>query len=607
MCTFKLEEAGRYRVRAWARDTGRRDVQAGFEVFASGDSTASWPRFDQDRIDVVADKSSYKPGETAKLRIQSPYEKALGLLTLERDGVVSQRTFSIEKNTPALEVPIDAGYAPNVYASVVLVRGRKHDERDASGFETGAPGFKLGYAHLEVEPVAQRLAVTVSPTRKRTTPGSEVDVTVTLKGPQGGAAPGQVTLWAVDEAVLGLTGYRTPNPEAELYAERALGVRTGESRLELPHAKRSRREALFPGGDGEEDGPRFTDIAVEPLDKKQLSGSVRVEAGAQGRFAVPVNVVGSGEAKIRFAAQMGEHKDAVEITLPILPPGTKRTAVASKTISGTDPVAVNIPGERVAGSTKLEVVASTTALTELKDAVGYLMGYPNGCIEQTTSTAYPLVVLQDLLPEIGVEVSLAELKKCSEAGVKRILSFQTEGGGLSYWPGGTEPHAFATSFGLTALIAAKERGYDVPQSALNRMADYLEQTLRQGQIQEEIPHGNFADGDSRALFVMTLGRLGRPLPGYVSKLWQSRDKLTAFGLSFLGIAAAELPGDRSLVKPILAAVKDQAQREREEAWFEGERTGGYSFDSPMRPHASALLASASGASASSCGAACGPP
>ncbi|MEL7305225.1 MAG: alpha-2-macroglobulin family protein [Myxococcota bacterium] len=700
VCTFKLAEAGRYRVRAWARDTDRRDVQAGFEVFASGKSTASWPRFDQDRIDVVADKASYKPGETAKLLIQSPYEKALGLLTLERDGVVSQRTFSIEKNTPALEVPIEAAHAPNVYASVVLVRGRKHDERDASGFETGAPGFKLGYAHLEVEPIAQRLAVTVSPARKRTTPGSEVDVTVTLKGPQGSAAPGQVTLWAVDEAVLGLTGYRTPNPEAELYAERALGVRTGESRLELPHAKRSRRETLFPGGDGEEDGPRFTDIAVElrklfestaywnpdvqvgesgkatvtmkvpdnittyrvmavavdsggrvgsddapllvkkplivqpvlprfvypgdqlevqalafngtakdtpvqfvaelegvePVEKKRLSGSVRVEAGAQGRFAVPVKVTGSGEAKIRFAAQMGEHKDAVEITLPILPPGTKRTAVASKTINGTDTVAVDLPGERVAGSTKLEVVASTTALTELKDAVGYLMGYPNGCIEQTTSTAYPLVVLQDLLPEIGVEVSLADLKKFSEAGVKRILSFQTEGGGLSYWPGGTEPHAFATSFGLTALIAAKERGYDVPQSALNRMADYLEQTLRQGQIQEEIPHGNIADGDSRALFVMTLGRLGRPQPGYISKLWQSRDKLTAFGLSFLGIAAAELPGDTSLVRPILAAVKDQAQREREEAWFEGERKGGYSFDSPLRTHASALLAYASGAS-----------
>ena len=78
-------------------------------------------------------------------------------------------------------------------------------------------------------------------------------------------------------------------------------------------------------------------------------------------------------------------------------------------------------------------------MTELKDAVGYLMRYPNSCIEQTTSTAYPLVVLGDLLPEIGVTVDPDDLKKYSEAGVKRILSFQTSEGGLSYWPGRSEP------------------------------------------------------------------------------------------------------------------------------------------------------------------------
>jgi hypothetical protein len=88
-----------------------------------------------------------------------------------------------------------------------------------------------------------------------------------------------------------------------------------------------------------------------------------------------------------------------------------------------------------------------------------LMRYPNGCIEQTTSTAYPLVVLKDLLPAIGVQVSEADLKKFSESGVARILFFQANGGGLSYWPGGTQPHAFATAFGLTALLEAKNRGY----------------------------------------------------------------------------------------------------------------------------------------------------
>jgi uncharacterized protein YfaS (alpha-2-macroglobulin family) len=257
-----------------------------------------------------------------------------------------------------------------------------------------------------------------------------------------------------------------------------------------------------------------------------------------------------------------------------------------------------LPADRVPGSVKAEVVASTTALTELKDAVQYLMGYPNGCIEQTTSTAYPLVILEDLLPEIGVEVNQADLRKFTEAGIRRILSFQTTAGGLAYWPGSDEPHAFATAFGLTALIEGKKRGFDVPDQALSRMADFLEAALRKGDVTESIPHGARADGDTRALFVMTLGRLGRHQPAYLSMLWEKRDKLTAFGLSFLGIAAAELPGGSPLTSPILAAVRRKANEEVEEAWYADEPKGGYSFDSPLRTHASALLAYAEGAPAS---------
>jgi hypothetical protein len=63
-----------------------------------------------------------------------------------------------------------------------------------------------------------------------------------------------------------------------------------------------------------------------------------------------------------------------------------------------------------------------------------------------------------------------------------------------------------------------------------------------------------ADADTRAFFVMTLGRLGRPQPGCVSSMWQKRATLTPFGLAFLGVAASELQGDHGLVKPILRAL-----------------------------------------------------
>jgi uncharacterized protein YfaS (alpha-2-macroglobulin family) len=153
-------------------------------------------------------------------------------------------------------------------------------------------------------------------------------------------------------------------------------------------------------------------------------------------------------------SQHGKFSDVVDIKVPNLnrKPQDNCPNQSPETFEN---IVVNIPADRIPGTASMEIVISNTPLSELKDAVQYLMQYPYGCIEQTTSTAYPLVVLKDLLPLIGVKVDMEDLKKFSEAGIRRILSFQTPSGGLSYWPGGQVPHAFGTAFGLTALICSK--------------------------------------------------------------------------------------------------------------------------------------------------------
>jgi uncharacterized protein YfaS (alpha-2-macroglobulin family) len=496
----------------------------------------------------------------------------------------------------------------------------------------------------------------------------------------------------VDEAVLGLTRYRTPDALSEIFSPRALAVRTGESRLELFANRRARREEIFPAGDGgdgfsqhdaptevrslfqstaywnpavqlDESGnavvefklpdnlttyrvmavaydargragsgeskvtvrkpvmvspvlPRFVypgdtlELSAQVFNGTGSAGEAQIEASFDGvaqprrslqllpgqsqLAAWPIAITGRGEVKIRYLARIGEQADAVEVKLPILVPGNRRVMVAQQQVTGDAELSLHFPDDLQPGSAKAEVVVSSTSLSALKGAVDYLMDYPNGCIEQTTSTAYPLVLLKDLLPEIGVSVNEANLKKFSEAGVKRILSFQTEKGGLSYWPGGKEPHAFATAFGLTALIEAKKRGYDVPDEKFARMADYLEWSLKQGKISGEMPHAELPDGDTRALFVMTLGRMGRPQPAWINTLWRNRDQVSPFGLALLAVAVEELPGDHSLLQPLLAEVQKAAQQNSGEAWYTHERKGGWSMDSPLRTHAGALLAFAEG-------------
>ncbi|MBI2375666.1 MAG: hypothetical protein HYV07_16845 [Deltaproteobacteria bacterium] len=698
---------GAYELTVSVRDTNGRESSARNRVTVGGEGSIAWPRFDHERIDLVTDKPRYKVGDVAKLVVKTPFEEATALLTIERSGVLLHRLVTIRRDTPIIEVPIEERFAPNVFASIVVLRGRAHGERDAFGFETGAPAFRMGYAQLEVGRESRRLPLSVTLDRTTAAPGEDLTIDVSTTGKK--LSPGEVTIAVVDEAVLAMTHFVTPDPLPELLPAKGLGIRTAETRLDLPYSRRERQERIFPSGDGgdgfalstmpdevrklmkstaywnprvalDRNGharvqftlpdnlttyrvmivgydlegragsseakitirkplmaqpvlPRFARPAdtfraeVRVFDGTGVGGIVdgrfelsgleldkreagRPDATAKGRgtrleqrlelpangsvaFEVPVVVTGRGEARIRFAAALGASKDAVEISLPILQTGAERKLVISRAISRRGEIEVPLPAGRVPGTTHLEVLASSTNLSELKDSVEYLMQYPNGCIEQTTSTAYPLVVLEDLLPDMGVTVNRENLRKFATAGVERILSFQTQSGGLSYWPGGAEPHAFATSFGLTALIEAKKRGYDVPSEKLARMADYLESALARGSVTEQIPHGAIADGDTRALFVMTLGRLGRPQPAWISTLWRERAKLSPFGLGFLAVALEESSGDKSLVPEVLAAIRQASVEKESESYFELARKGGFSFDSPLRTHASSLLAFAS--------------
>jgi alpha-2-macroglobulin len=684
--------AGLYRLRAETRDPEGRTASTGFVFAVAGGQAVAWPRFDQERIDIIADKSTYRVGDTANIVVQTPYRNARGLLTVETGGVIERSVFQIRDNTPALAVPIKAGYAPNVFVSVVLVRGREHDMKDASGFETGAPGYKVGYARLAVDPADQRLSVAVTPARDTTAPGQAMNINLEVRAADGRPSEASLAVMVVDEAVLSLTRYRTPDPVALAFSPRTLGVRNASNILDLPHSRRSRLEALFPGGDADDNAamaerrevlrrlfqstaywnpnvrtdsygrasitvrypdnlttfrimavaadrsgrmgsgeakvvvrkplmiqpvaPRFAyvddvfTVEARVFNGTPTGGRTSVSASFEGvellqrpaetadigannsvSFAYRVRALpGATRASMRFAAALDNERDTLETSLPLYSPANRNTIVLSRNVRGAaDSLTLEVPSRRLPGSLRVEAVASGTPLSELKDSVQYLMRYPNGCIEQTTSMAYPLIVLRDLLPQIGVDVDLGQLKSMAEAGVRRVLSFQTPSGGLSYWPGSQAPHAFGTAFGLTVLLEAKKQGYDIPDAALVRMADYLEQVLSSGTITSEMPHGGMADADTRALFAMTLGRLGRPQQAYIQTLWRMRDKLTPFGLAFLAIAARE-SRDQSLVEPILSEIRRAAVVSDRDAFFQGQPTGGWSLGSPLRSHGTALTA-----------------
>ena len=186
--------------------------------YVLGDGYTAWARFDHNRIDLVPERQTYKPGETARIMIQSPWEQATALVTTEREGIRSHRQFALTSTQESIAIPITEADIPNVFVSVLLVKGRTaapppppiaaKPETDVS--DPGKPSFRLGYVELKVEDRSKRLSVAVAANKDEYRPASPASVRLDVKDHQGRGAASEVTLWAVDYGVLSLTASARP-------------------------------------------------------------------------------------------------------------------------------------------------------------------------------------------------------------------------------------------------------------------------------------------------------------------------------------------------------------------------------------------------------------
>src|SRR5206468_805233 len=146
-----LPTGGSFTVRATARD-GAYTSSTRLPFYAIGSGYTAWARYDHNRVDLVPERETYKPGETARLMIQSPWEGATALLTVEREGIRSHSTFALTSTQQTVSVPITAADIPNLFVSVVLIKGRtvvgdggRPEGADEDTSDPGKPSFRTGY------------------------------------------------------------------------------------------------------------------------------------------------------------------------------------------------------------------------------------------------------------------------------------------------------------------------------------------------------------------------------------------------------------------------------------------------------------------------------
>ena len=360
-CAFTPKEPGFYVVEAVARDgEGRRQVtRTGSYVIGNG--WVSWQRDDSDRLDLVADKENYGVGETARVLVKSPFPEAEALLTVEREGVLAFRRVHLGGAASALEVPLGEDTVPNVFVSVVVVRGRIAGEAKGASDDPGRPSVRIGYAQLKVERRSKRLAVVLTPDAPEKRPRARARVEVEVRDWKGKGTSAEVAIWAVDEGVLRLTGYKVPDPVDAIHPPRGLSVRVGEPLVHLVLRRRYGEKGFSAGGSGGGDaaGSGFrsdfqTTVLFAPEVRTDSSGHAHVE------FDLPDNLTTYRILAVAVtrgdATGSGESQVAVSKPLLALPALPRFARVGDRFEAG---VVVHSPGAKVR---EVEVRAEVSGL-----------------------------------------------------------------------------------------------------------------------------------------------------------------------------------------------------------------------------------------------------
>ncbi len=538
-----------------------------FYVWGWESTTATSFEVNRDgRVEIVPDKKSYEPGEKAKILFTTPFAGKM-LVTLERNGVYDYKFVEVKKRSTQIELNIKEEYIPNVYITATLFR--KHTA------EQSVPFFVAhGFVSIKVEKKSLHLQVKIiAPAKIK--PGRNVDVTVKTSEEKNI----YVTLAAVDEGILQIKNYKTPDPYAFMYAKRELAVTSYDLyKLLLPEiatlkspgggeeAQQIRkrvnpvgvtrfnlfakwsgilktndkgevtvplkipdnfngeirlmaavyRDNRFGAGDKEmkvadnliiePQIPRFlapNDSLVMPVSiinttnspgnttvNLSVKGPIKIISSESERLNVPANSTATARFVIVTDEQIGKGKISIstsgyanvkdETNIAIRPASPYYTENYSGQITGDEKINLQPASDYLKGTVNSELIISKFPAIKFAKFLKYLVGYPYGCVEQTTSKLFPQLYFEDLAKLVDPHLFRTTTPVYFvQEGIRKLESMQLSNGSLSFWPGGTYSNWWGTVYAANFLVEAKKAGFNVSDNVLSSLLDYIAQRAKE--------------------------------------------------------------------------------------------------------------------------------
>lgn len=274
-CSVELRESGNVILRAQAQDAAGNSARADASVWVTEGGEVWFDGDNQDRMDILPEKKTYQPGELAKFQVRMPFRYATALFAVEREGILETHVVQLSGTDPTISLLIKKEYGPNVYVSVLAVRGRMREVPWYSFFSWGwkapidwwhefreyqAPGpmvdlskpaYKYGITEISVGDAAHELKVTVSADKPNYPIRSVAKVTLQVHLPNGKPAAGaEVAIAAVDEALLELEPNRSWDLLHAMLQRRSYGVETATAQMQVVGKRHYGRKAIPAGGGG---------------------------------------------------------------------------------------------------------------------------------------------------------------------------------------------------------------------------------------------------------------------------------------------------------------------------------------------------------------------
>ena len=512
------------------------------------------------------DKETYNVGEKATVTFPSS-EKGRALVTVENGTEVLQSLWvETIKGETKFELPITAAYTPNVFIHITLLQPHGVTQNDLPIRLYGVVPIAVENPETKLQPVLQMPDV-LRP---------EESITVKVKEKEGKQMT--YSLAMVDEGLLDLTRFKTPDPWNTFYAREALGVKTWDIYDDVIGAFGGRIDQVFAiGGDGELAGAknkkanRFEPMVVYlgPFSLKagetkshqikipKYIGSVRTmivagdaskEAYGKVEKATPVrkplmvlaslprkitpgeevtlpvtvfamekkvknvtikikqdkafSVQGNASQSLSFAqpdekmayfklkvsdfkgigkvvveASGNGEKASFEIPIDVVNPNPISNSISDLVLDANATQKVNLETFGVGGSNTAQIEFSTLPPMNFNGRMEYLIRYPHGCVEQTTSAAFPQLFLTDVFDLSNTKKK--NIQNNVEQAIKRLGRYQLPNGGFSYWSGQNYANDWGSSYAGHFLLEAEQKGYVLPIGFKSSWIAYQQQVAKQ--------------------------------------------------------------------------------------------------------------------------------